>query len=46
MYIVQTLMGHSTDKMTRLYNHPNPEDLLKTVLPTRDLLEERWKSET
>ncbi len=28
MYIVQTLMGHSTDKMTRLYNHPNPEDWL------------------
>ncbi len=45
MHIVQTLMGHSTDKTTRLYNHPNPEDLLQMVLPARDLLEERWKQD-
>lgn len=44
MEAVQILMGHRTERMTRHYDHPEPEDLLKGVQSLRSILENRWKS--
>ncbi len=41
--VVQILMGHRTDEMSRLYNHPMVGEVLQAVQPVRPLLEERWK---
>lgn len=39
--IVQRLMGHSTERMTRHYRNPKDEDMLRGVAGARSVLEDR-----
>lgn len=41
MPIARILTSHRTEEMSRHYNHPTPERVLRAVQEARPLLEER-----